>query len=156
MEVTKKELMENYNKIFNYIIAISVALTVGIVLGKSKAQTKVITKTETVEVVKYKESKNVVENTEEIIRPDGTKITKTTKTDLSVVTNDSDKASKTQTTIDYKKPQWKFGLSGGATYSNGTLIPVYAAVVEKRLSGPIFITGTIMSTGALIGASVEF
>lgn len=154
-----------------YLIALGVAIAIaalGFAFGRYSAPTqikeiekiKVVTVEKKVEkAVEKKDVKVVVTE-----KPDGTKITETT--DLSTTTTDTNTDTNTNSTTDktkittFKKPNWRIGAIAGLdihTSSFSAVKPVYGALVERRILGPISVGGMGMSNGTFgIVLSVEF
>ena len=116
-----------------YKIAVSVAIvlfTIGFAIGKKFTKPETVIKTEVVE--KVVDHNNVVVQTKEVIRPDGTKEILTTSTDTSTHTKDF----KAETTVKVDK-KYILGLDYTVL---GT--PSYDVLVGYKVLDNLFLTSS--------------
>jgi hypothetical protein len=143
------------------IIVIAIATVVGYGFGRFTTPEKVVTKVETVEVIKEvikevkikdeKKKETVKRKTKTVIKeyPDGRKITEIYEVtedtifvetqeivDLRKQIEDLKKQNESKIIIS-QKPQWKFQGLAGVEITRPTK-PIYGLGVERRIIGPIF------------------
>ena len=173
--------MGKYLKISLVTIAIA---ALGYGFGRFTAPSKVIEieKIRTIEIEKIVEiekevikevtveNKNINTTTTITEYPDGRKETVITVVDLTTIGIEKDtekdterdmekdttsSIDKTKITI-YKKTQWKLTGLAGFELGNWTT-PVYGALIEKRILGPIYVGGWALSNKTIgVGLSFEF
>jgi len=134
------------------IILIVVALmAISYGVGRYLQPVKEVIKTETVIKTVTVNHVDTVTVVKEITKPDGTKEKTTTTTDKSKIDTNTDSDTKTSIVITNQKPQWK--VSALLTTKQGSFGPVYGAMVERRILGPIF-AGAFANTDKAVGLTV--
>lgn len=127
-----------------------VVVVVAFASGRYLAPTKVVTKTETVEVVKQVDAKtseadrdkHKATTTTETVQPDGTKTITTTTTEDSVThkqASDVSSSESTKATEAFKeviRSSDKVTISALAAFSLNDLKPIYGTSVYKPILGP--------------------
>jgi hypothetical protein len=149
-----------------------IILLIGGVLGRYLAPSKVITRTEvkTVEVIKWKESKDKKEDRDKVtiiteeIKPDGTKIVRTEirdKSQVDTITNKDgsstkDSESKSEKIVEYSKGTL-LTLYGGTDLRNPQNGFVYGLGVNASILGPIWLGASIHTNSYLhLGLGINF
>jgi hypothetical protein len=126
------------------ILLLVLVLLVGYAFGRYLQPAHEVIKTQTV-TVEHEHTVTVV-----VTKPDGTS-TSTTTTDKGETAG-----TKTSTTIDNVKPQWKVSALAGLGL-NSPISTVYGGEVQRRILGPIFVGAwaTTNRTGG-ISLGLEF
>ena len=126
--------MNQYIK--NTLVILVVAAT-GYGFGRYVQPAKVTVKTEIItKEVEHKQN-NIITDTKEIKKPDGTIEIDTTTEDKSVTNTTTNIDQKTVQSVENLKPQWK--ISGTAGFRVNRVGAVYGVLVERRIIGPIFV-----------------
>lgn len=127
------------DKPLNLAIAALVLVLLGYATGRYVQPAKVVT--ETKEVIKEVQvvNKNVVTTEKEIKHPDGTVETDTTIQDKSTEQSTTLDNKDTLTTVTNAKPQWRLSAMAGKRSGQSLDQPMYGAIVERRILGPIFV-----------------
>lgn len=132
------------------IVILLVAVVLGYAFGRyaqpARVETKIVTQIKTVEV----ESKNVKTTTTETTKPDGTKVVTTTTQDNSVITDNTNSVTKSDTVKD-NRAQWK--VTAQLSPTKPQLYYFYGAEVDRRILGPIF-AGAYMNVDKNFGVSI--
>lgn len=151
------------------VLIIVLSLIVSFACGRYLAPTKVVTKTETVEVVKTidntkteaERDKHKTTTTTETTRPDGTKTTTTTATEDTSVhketsksdTTESDKTSETSKEVTRSSDKVTISALAGVNLTSLASPPVYGASASRAILGPIA-AGIFGLTNGTLGCSI--
>jgi len=146
--------LKNYR---NYAIVVLVVGLLGYATGRYLQPAKIEIKKEeiikTVEVVK----KDVVIRERIVKGPDGTETTERVIEDKSTSTAKKESETRESTVVTNKKPDWRAAAMAGLDLSK--MQPLYGGQVERRVLGPIFVSGYVLtgpSTIVGVTAGIEF